>query len=1085
MQTPRSLRLLGTPQLEIDGQAVHIERRKAIGVLAWLAVNSTQPHTRETLAALFWPDHERSQAFAYLRNALWTVSKALGTDWIVTEGDTVQFNRDAGITVDVTDFMQLAEAETIPELRQAAELYRGAFLTGFTLDASSEYDDWQYLQGAELRRLAGEALDRLVQLHGLNRAYEDAIPFALRRVALDPLDETAQRRLMRAYHQAGQRGAALRQYDEVVRLLRAELDTDPEPETVRLAEEIRTQASPNTEDMMIDTPVCVDGMPRPATPLIGRADDVRNIMALFRDPACHLVTLIGQGGIGKTRLAIETGRALLEPAAYQIYCLSEAHFIPLASIASPEYLLSTFSTALDFTPKGNRDPKAELFDHLRAQAILLVIDNFEHLLDGAAFLAELLEHAPNVRMIVTSRERLNLQEEFLYEVRGLTHPFHANDTGSFGSVELFYQCARRVGYQPMPADLPHIHEICRMVAGLPLGIELAAGWLQALTPEQIAAEIQRGLDILSTTARNIPERHRSIRAVFETSWARLAPDEQRVLSAISVFYGGFTLEAASVVAGATLSLTHKSLLRRNHNRYEIHELLRQYAEEQLQPDARRAAHDCHADYYAEFLASRLTTLKGREQRRALDEIEAELDNIRTMWMRSIDARRVPPMARAFEAWAFYAMVRVSVREQHTLYLHIQKVLSESGSDAERLLLGQTLALLTGTLANRAPREVWLPTYHRALTILRQFPENVQAANFLLTLVMITAQPGRPMDEPRAILNEALPVIRKGGDRWALAWALALQGEIEHMSIQYAEASRLYWESLRAFQEIGQPWGIGALYEQIADQDHTLGDFEATLKHTELGIAALESIEDRHILPTLRNMTFESMPMRAHDLSVLTEQLQRALQEEDRALAVWTRYTIAGIHLMHERYDEAGALFREVLPEFHQLGFQDGMCWTNIFSAQMALEHGQFAETEQLLQDAEAAIAGMNFPWGASGIAYVRGDLELARGEYGAARALYCDAVRVAFEASSVLQTLRHINGLASLHLIAGDYAQAARIAAFTEQHPATWRDIMKRSGAILAECAKHLPPEQIEAIRADAAMLHYETMMQEMLDQCA
>lgn len=1085
MSEQRLIRLLGTPAIEIDGRTVRLERRKAIGLLSYVAVNSRQAHSRETLATLFWPEQNRSQAFAYLRNALWTISKALGSDWVITEGETVQFNPDAGVEVDVLQFMHLASSKAIPELQEAIALYRGDFLAGFTLDGSTEYDDWQYLQSAELRRLAGEALDHLVQLLTLNQSFEETIPFAVRRVALDPLDEAAQRQLMTAYQRSGQRGAALRQFEELTRLLRQELDATPEPETRQLAESIRAKQTKRAKETQETAATHIDGIPRPATPLIGRSDDIGAILELFNDPACRIVTLVGQGGIGKTRLAIDAGRALLETPAFAI---SEARYVSLASVCACDYLISTFNTVLNFTPEPNRDAKEQLLNYLRDRSVLLVIDNFEHLLDGGELLAEISAHAPKVRLLITSRERLNLQEEYLYEVRGLTHPFNADDAGTFGSVEMFYQCARRVGYQPHPADQPHIYQICHIVEGLPLGIELAAGWLQALTPAQIALEIQRGLDILSTTARNVPERHRSLRAVFETSWERLSRDEKQVLSTISVFQGGFTLEAAGTIAGASprvlLLLTHKSLLRRNNTRYEIHELLRQYVMEQLDPAALRAARDCHADYYTDFLAQRLDMLKGRNQRRALDEIEADLDNVRAMWLYAARTQKIAQMAGAFEAWTHYSRARLSIREARDLMEYIADELCDETGDEERLLLGRVLAVRAMVSVNSHLREEWMPIYQRALKLLRQFPDRLDAAHGLLNVAMLTAQPGYPMDEPIVIINEALPIFQRHKDRWAEAWATGILGEIEHMSIHYPQAAQLYSQSLEMFEEIGQPWGIGAIYSIMADQDHTLGEFELMQQHMRQAMQILQTIGDRNILPSLDEKLLESKPLLMHSLESLKVQLRKVEEEGNRSAAVWIRYSMAGIHLMHEEYELAAPLFDQVLTQFRQLGFQDGVCWTMIFQAQIALEKGHYADTERLLDQALNTIQEMNFPWGVSGAAYVRGDLELARGNIEAAHRSYAEALQVAYDACSVLQTLRHANGLAELHLRAGEYELAARIASYTEQNPATWKDIMRRSKTILVECAKHLAPERLSAIREEAATRSYDDVMAEVLPEC-
>ena len=298
--------------------------------------------------------------------------------------------------------------------------------------------------------------------------------------------------------------------------------------------------------------------------------------------------------------------------------------------------------------------------------MLLVLDNFEHLLDGAELLTEILEAAPYTKLLVTSREALNLQGEWRYSVPGLQYPetTAAEQSEAYSAVQLFVERARQVrGDLSLVDDLAAVVRVCRLVEGMPLALELAAGWTKILPTDEIANEIQRNLDFLSTSLRDVPQRHQSITAVFAQTWGRLTDEERRVFRALSVFSGGFHREAAKAVASVPMrvlsDLMDKSLLTRGPNgRYQIHELLRQYAQTRAEttPDESMRIRDLHAAYYARFLDEHNTDLNGGRQQEACLEIEAEIDNIRAAWSWAIEHSRVKAIDQLLHPlFQFYAI----------------------------------------------------------------------------------------------------------------------------------------------------------------------------------------------------------------------------------------------------------------------------------------------------------------------------------------------------------------------------------------------------------------------------------------------
>lgn len=393
---------------------------------------------------------------------------------------------------------------------------------------------------------------------------------------------------------------------------------------------------------------------------VGRDSELREIVELIHNPLCRLLTLTGPGGIGKTRLAMEVVQRQ-NGAFPDGFC-----FIPLQPLNSHEFIVSALAESLNFPFSPNSDLFEQLLDYLCEKSLLLVIDNFEHLLEGVHLLSDILSHAPQVKILTTSRERLNLVEEWVFEVGGLTFPTGESETEieRYGAVQLFMQNARRVhhSFTLTLAHKPIVSRICRLVGGMPLGLELSSAWVRVLPCEVIADEIQRSLDILETPARNVSPRHRNMRAAFEPTWNRLMEQEREVFKKLSVFRGSFTLEAAEVVAGASrpvlLALVDKSLLRVDSaGRYTLHELLRQYGEEQLShsPQILEQTLDSHRTYYMSFLGEREKQMVFLgQQKEATTKIGEELENLRLAWQRTVEQERFVEIAAGGEGlWGFY------------------------------------------------------------------------------------------------------------------------------------------------------------------------------------------------------------------------------------------------------------------------------------------------------------------------------------------------------------------------------------------------------------------------------------------------
>lgn len=387
----------------------------------------------------------------------------------------------------------------------------------------------------------------------------------------------------------------------------------------------------------------------PSVILVGRERERADLLRRLDDPNQRLITLTSPGGIGKTTLALQAAADL--SAAF----VDGDVFVPLAPIGGFSHVAATISDAIGVTLTGGRSPEEQVLAMLRERKMLLILDNLEHLLadrDGQLhdFLGTILRDAPGVRVLVTSRERLRLRNEHIFELGGLLCPNQTVEVDYSEAGQLFLARARQHDrdFALTPDNRVAVGRICHLLDGSPLAIELAAAWVRTLSPAEIAAELERGLDLLADDGRDADPRHRSMRSAIDHSWRLLSPDKQRVLAQMAVFRGGCTRGAAEVVAGATLpllaSLIDKSLLRRTPaGRYEIHELVRQFAASQLAADAAITAYNRHCSYYAAWIRSRLPSIQGANQQEGAAEIQCEIDNLRAAWDHAVAHRQTGPL----------------------------------------------------------------------------------------------------------------------------------------------------------------------------------------------------------------------------------------------------------------------------------------------------------------------------------------------------------------------------------------------------------------------------------------------------------
>ncbi|WP_433288003.1 ATP-binding protein [Micromonospora sp. CA-244673] len=638
------VRVLGGAELTIDGRPlVGLASAKAAALLFYLAVTGTG-HSRSTLAGMLWSDLPESAARANLRLVLMKLRRVVPEHVVVTR-QTVALTGGPQVWVDAAEVTRMVASDQHDddELLAAVRLCRGDLLEGFEVAGAPVFDEWLAGRRAAVRADMLALLDRAVRRARERRDVTGGTEVARRLLELERLHEEAHRALMWFLAVGGQPSAALAQYETCRYLLREELGIEPSAATVALRDEIVRAggfrelgvppAAAGRPDRGATPGVARPDPPRPLTTLIGRDGELTRLHELLDDPTCRLVTLLGPGGIGKTRLAVEVAATRHTRHGDGTVFVSFVGTNPARLDEAADLVVANLARALEVPLAVPRDPLDLLAEHLAGREVLLVLDNLEHLRDGAGVIAELLRRATGLQVLVTSRRPLGLGVEWLVEVPGLPYPPLAcdADAADYEAVQLFEARARLLRPDFRAGDdAEGIGRVCRLVAGVPLAIELAARWTRSVGPAAIADRLTDGLELLETTSPDVDDRHRSLRSVFNWSCQLLTGDELDTLRRLSVLRGGFDLEAAAAVANADLpllaGLVDQSLVAVGADgRYEMHELLRQYSAELLARDPAEESRTRrrHAEHYASLLPTPADALTGDGARLA-----AEAENLR-------------------------------------------------------------------------------------------------------------------------------------------------------------------------------------------------------------------------------------------------------------------------------------------------------------------------------------------------------------------------------------------------------------------------------------------------------------------------
>lgn len=1160
-----TLKLFGPPQILLDDQPVETDRRKAVALLIYLAVMQ-KAVTRDALAALLWPDTEPSRAYAYLRRALWEVNNVLGEGWLDADRERVALVA-AGVWVDVNQFRQniaacdpaTAGAACIPVYREAVDQGWGEFMAGFSLRDAGPFEEWQQFQGAALRQEWFDAVAVLVDLLTAAGDLETAVSYARRWLLRDPLQEAAHRSLMLLYARLGQRVEAIRQYETCAQLLADELGVAPEPETTALLAQIKAgELSPSPAAAPPQTPPAAAAAmtPKPAlhnlpaqpTPFVGREAELQAIRQMIADPDRRLVTLVGPGGSGKTRLGLQAAAEALPHYPDGVW------FAPLAVLTTPEQVVTAVARALQFSFSEDGGPlRQQLLDYLRQQHLLLLLDNFEQLLaaGGAAVCSDILRAAPHVSILVTSRMRLNVQGETSYAVEGLTFPEEETAAAwtpqaipqhaeKYSALSLFLQSAARAqpDFQLTPHNVRSVVRICRLVEGMPLGIELAAAWTELLTPDEIYKEIEKSLDFLETELEDVPARQRSMRAVFNYSWSLMAGDERTLFPRLAIFHGSFSRAAAEAVARAPLRtlmrLVNKSLVRREEDgRFAIHELLRQYAAERLQDSADDwiATRDRHSRFYLDFLLRETPRMKGAEQKAAFDAVTRQIEDIRAAWLWAVVQREYDAARQALEGLFVQHLTRSSLEElAELLYLVLDDVetaaaaeFAQGQTQTEAQRLHATLVAMQSFATSHNFISPQPPAYSRqAFTLMDKYDVRQQMGfSFLLAAMVyhwrVDRQKGLALayeglemiapddnwsratgtsfmadalwslgrrSEAKATLQEGIALSRAIGDRLLLAYNLGSMTMVTSDEHDFDQTIRLYEECCQIYEALGNWIGVGNSLVGIATTYDALGEYEQARTFYRYARDVFTRIGAR--LRAADSMSWESLSVRrlghyGAALALRQSALDLFTQIEDANGIAWSHYEFGELYRLHGDEALAWSHYETARQMFVANEMGRGLAFYHRIEGWHLLQQGSFEAAGQALKKAlDLALADYH-NWNVAYIKIVYGYLATAVSDYDAARGHLQEALSLTSQLANLGISLEAIAGFAHLAAQIGRPEEAAALVAFVLYHPATWHETKEAITAVSDAVAAQLSPAQKKDALEEGRAWTLEQVVQRLL----
>jgi DNA-binding SARP family transcriptional activator/predicted ATPase len=922
------LKLLGPLNVIDEQTSINFPTAKARALLAYLIVERKTAHPRRRLARLFWPDTSDDRALRNLTTTFMRIRQALGDHGglILSNAHALQFHPNTAITIDLSSFDQLlAQCAAHPHraiercatcaerLTVATQLVRGPLLAGLSLHECDEFMNWLMVVRERYHHEWIRTLMVLATFHEYRREYDQAIGYLNRILLEEPWREEVHCQIMRLFGHQGERSAALRQFVLCRKALKRELGVTPEPATEALAAAIRLGRQGDEERSLIRIPAT-------HTRFVGRTMELQQIVdGLCRNDR-RMVTIIGPGGVGKSTLAIQAAKALTFAFRDGVV------FVPLAAAPDFDAALLTIGAAVGCDFVAEQPLIIQLADFLLSRELLLVLDNLEHLTAHGDLLAQLLITVPTLSLLVTSRRRFNLRIEHVLELHGLgLPPLDAPDPNQFSAVQLFLERA----HQQLPnrhwiAELDAIVRICRLLDGLPLGIELAAVQARSRSCAALADLLADRMSVLATAMPDIPPRHRRLDAIFAYSWQELSPSRRQVLQVLAIFQGSFSLAAVdAIIPDQELQQTLSALIDQallytpSGGRYVLHPLLRRYALEQPDPsDSAAEARDRHMHYYLDQLNDLATGVVNPQTRARATELAEEIEHIHLAWKRAIAQLNLDLLARSGPALTLLARCRGWLARGAAMLREASTALATFPPDSTAGHLYAQLLLLEGRLSHQ------LGDLNRTLQIAWEAHERFQllgsaggvaralwlqgmllcdAGDYAQAHTLLTAASG-------LVTAEEEPATVAEVQRWLGRVALE-QGALD--------AAQVHFQcGLELFRAHNEWYGIIGCLNALAQLPARQGDLLASLAPLEeVLVYARELGEQRSLSTVLENVGAVRVKVGMTPepaLALLEEGIEIRRQYGNPVWLGWGIHSLAYAYIYLRRYDDARHQLSEAL-----------------------------------------------------------------------------------------------------------------------------------------------------------------------------
>jgi DNA-binding SARP family transcriptional activator/predicted negative regulator of RcsB-dependent stress response len=658
--------LLDKIYIEKDGQTfTDFNSDQLLGLLGFLLVERAYEHPRESLIEMFWPDASETSARNQLRISLFRIKQAFqdvldGEAFVIGSNRVTQVNPNCKPWVDVYQFQSVVEryqdeffnagslsASAIYELDEALKLYKGEFLLDLKIE-TERFNNWLFYKREQYRQYASWANNRLLEFHEGNRNFDRCLQYTRFGLIQDPWNEKLHQQHLRFLMVTNRTEQALDHFKRLNQVFVKERGIELSEETVRLAQAIKEGSQSSAWRTQAPTSILtksgtLTNFP-PVFSFIGRERELEEINRWIMNPDCRIISVIGPGGVGKTQLAIQSAMNSRE------YFPEGIFYVPLSSLTTSRLFATNLAQILGVTSIGAKATQSLVLEALQNMRVLLVLDNVNQMSTLEFFLRNIIERAPNVKLLITSRQRLNIADEWVFEIPGLEFP--KSDDGlrweealKYSAIRLFDQHAQEHHHykERTSNELKEVIHICQLVAGHPLAVSMAASWTSRISCTDIADAIERRLTEVHDQHLNLPRNQSYLRAVCDISWMMLNEKERLAFEKLAIFAGGFKQEIAKQVVKATqeelAALRAQSFIERSSKtgRYYVHPLLKEYAsmrrleENQTDPSAEREFRKRYCDYYLYYLFKRYLNILHESNHSHVYEIQYELPNIRQAW----------------------------------------------------------------------------------------------------------------------------------------------------------------------------------------------------------------------------------------------------------------------------------------------------------------------------------------------------------------------------------------------------------------------------------------------------------------------